>query len=79
MPDMTSQITVKELFDSHSGKFGMQWIAGQQGGANIILPEESKDSQTTGKGTKRKKVSSKRKTTARFLPGATGKVISGIS
>lgn len=63
MPEMTSQITVKELFDSHSGKFGMQWIAGQQGGANTILPEESKDNQTTVKGTKKKKASSKRKAT----------------
>jgi HPr kinase/phosphorylase len=64
MPDMTSQITVKELFDSHSEKYGLQWIAGQQGGTNIILPEESKDNQTTAsKGTKRKKNASPRKTT----------------
>ena len=60
---MTSQITVKELFDSHSEKYGLQWIAGQQGGTNIILPEESKDNQTTGKKTKRKKATPKEKTT----------------
>ncbi len=70
MPDMTSQITVKELFDSHSEKYGLQWIAGQQGGMNSILPEESKDIQTTGKKTKRKKAPHKGKITeSRSLVG----------
>lgn len=70
MPDMTSQITVKDLFDSHSEKYGLQWIAGQQGGTNIILPEESKDNQIAGKETKRKKASSRGKTTeSRSLVG----------
>ncbi len=55
MPDMTSQITVKELFDSHSEKYGLQWIAGQQGSNNIIIPEQSKDKQTASHGGKKKK------------------------
>jgi HPr kinase/phosphorylase len=62
MPDMTSQITVKELFDSHSGKYGLQWVAGQQGSNNIILPEESKDKQTTSHRRKKKKTVGKGKT-----------------
>lgn len=63
MPDMTSQITVKELFDSHSEKYGLQWISGQEGGKNLILPEETKDNQTaTSKSKSKKKRSSKGKT-----------------
>jgi HPr kinase/phosphorylase len=63
MPDMTSQITLKELFDSHSEKYGLQWIAGQQGSNNIIIPEESKDKQTTSpRGKKKKKPAGKDKT-----------------
>jgi HPr kinase/phosphorylase len=63
MPDMTSQITVKELFDSHSEKYGLQWISGQEGGKNLILPEEAKDNQTaTSKSKSKKKRSSKGKT-----------------
>ena len=70
MPDMTSQITVKELFDSHSGKYGLQWIAGQQGGSNVILPEESKDNQTaTGKGKKKKNTSGGKTTESGSLVG----------
>ena len=61
MLDMTRQITVKELFDSHSKKYGLQWVAGQQGGQNLILPEEAKESPTVS--VKKKKVSSKGKTT----------------
>ena len=64
MPDMTSQITVKDLFDSHSEKYGLQWVAGQQGSNNIIVPEESKDKQTTSpRGKKKKKAVGKGKTT----------------
>ena len=63
MPDMTSQITVKELFDSHYEKYGLQWMAGQQGGTNIILPEESKDNQTAAAKGKKKKSNSGGKTT----------------
>ncbi len=64
MPEMTSQITVKELFDSHSEKYGLQWISGQQGGKNLILPEEAKDNQTaTSKNKRKKKSSNKGKTT----------------
>ncbi len=60
---MTSQITVKELFDSHSEKYGLQWISGQEGGKNLILPEETKDNQTaTSKSKSKKKRSSKGKT-----------------
>ncbi len=53
-----SQITVKELFDSHSEKYGLKWIAGQGGSTNIILPEESRDKQA-----KKKKTPKKRKVT----------------
>jgi len=67
MPDMTSQITVKELFDSHSEKYGLQWIAGQQGSNNIIIPEESKDKQTTShRGKKKKKTVGKGKTSESY-------------
>jgi len=63
MPDMTTQITVKELFDSHSEKYSLQWISGQEGGKNLILPEETKDNQTaTSKSKSKKKRSSKGKT-----------------
>lgn len=63
MPDMTTQITVKELFDSHSEKYSLQWISGQEGGKNLILPEEAKDNQTTtSKSKSKKKRSSKGKT-----------------
>ncbi len=54
MPDMTSQITVKELFDSHSEKYGLEWVAGQQGGKNVILPEESKANRAAMTGETRK-------------------------
>ncbi len=47
MPNITSQITVKELFDSHSEKYDLQWVSGQQGGENVILPEETKEKSTT--------------------------------
>ncbi|MEE9574833.1 MAG: hypothetical protein V3W03_01900, partial [Gammaproteobacteria bacterium] len=64
MPEMTSQITVKELFDSHSEKYGLQWISGQQGGGNLILPEEAKENQSaTSKSKRKKKSSDKGKTT----------------
>jgi len=67
MPDMTSQITVKELFDSHSEKYGLQWIAGQQGSNNIIIPEQSKDKQTTShRGKKKKKTGGKGKTSESY-------------
>ncbi len=46
MPGMTSQITVKELFDSHAEKYSLQWVSGKQGGDNLILPEQVKDTQT---------------------------------
>ena len=70
MPDMTSQITVKELFDSHSEKYGLQWIAGQQGGSNVILLEESKDNQTAaGKGKKKKNTSGGKTTESGSLVG----------
>ena len=64
MPDMTSRITVRELFDSHSEKYGLQWVSGQQGGRNVILPEEAKDNPVDStKGTKKKNSASKGKTT----------------
>ncbi len=64
MPDMTSRITVRELFDSHSEKYGLQWVSGQQGGRNVILPEEAKDNPVDStKGTKKKNSTSKGKTT----------------
>lgn len=43
MSEITSQLTVSELFDIHCRKLGLEWIAGQQGSKRIILPEESKD------------------------------------
>lgn len=54
MPNMTSQISVKELFDSHAEKYGLQWVAGQQGGRNMILPEDSKANQAAVSGETRK-------------------------
>ncbi|MCK5432751.1 MAG: HPr(Ser) kinase/phosphatase, partial [Gammaproteobacteria bacterium] len=50
-------------FDSHSEKYSLQWISGQEGGKNLILPEETKDNQTaTSKSKSKKKRSSKGKT-----------------
>ena len=64
MPDMTSQITVNELFDSHAEKYSLAWVSGKQGGGNLILPEQAKDPQTaTSKSRKKKPGISKGKTT----------------
>jgi HPr kinase/phosphorylase len=57
MPDMTSQITVKELFDSHAEKYSLKWVSGKQGGGNLILPEQVKDTQTKTSKSKKKKQS----------------------
>lgn len=40
MPDVHTQLTVQELYDAHREKLGLEWIAGQQGGKHIIIPEE---------------------------------------
>ena len=42
MPDMTTQITVKELFDSHSEKYSLQWISGQEGGKKFNSSRRNK-------------------------------------
>ena len=64
MPDMTSQISVNELFDSHAEKYSLGWVSGKQGGGNLILPEQVKDPQTaTFKSRKKKPGISKGKTT----------------
>lgn len=41
MSEITSQITVNDLFEKHGAKLSLSWISGQAGRANIIIPEES--------------------------------------
>ncbi|MCZ6525222.1 MAG: HPr(Ser) kinase/phosphatase [Gammaproteobacteria bacterium] len=41
MSEITSQITVNDLFEKHGVKLSLSWISGQAGRANIIIPEES--------------------------------------
>lgn len=71
MPEMTSQITVNELFESHSEKYGLKWAAGKRGGNNIIHPEETKDSQAVAaKSSNKQKSNDEVKTTeSRSLVG----------
>ena len=40
MPDVHTQLTVQTLYDARRDKLGLEWIAGQQGGKHIIIPEE---------------------------------------
>jgi len=40
VPDANTQLAVQALFDAHHEKLGLEWIAGQQGGKHIIIPEE---------------------------------------
>ena len=40
MADVQTQLTVQALYDAHHEKLGLEWIAGQQGGKHIIIPEE---------------------------------------
>ena len=42
MSDTTQQLTVQELFNIHHEKLQLTWIAGQQGGKRLIVPEEIK-------------------------------------
>src|SRR3989337_1121983 len=42
MSDTTQQLTVQELFNIHHEKLQLAWIAGQQGGKRLIVPEEIK-------------------------------------
>ena len=48
MPDIHSQLTIQALYDAHHEKLGLEWIAGQQGGKHIILPEEARTTPATG-------------------------------
>ncbi len=43
MPELVNQLTVQDLYTKHCTKLGLQWIAGQQGGRRVILPEERKE------------------------------------
>ncbi len=47
MSDTKKQLSVEDLFDQHSEKLQLVWIAGQHGGKRVILPE-SMDSISTG-------------------------------
>lgn len=38
---MTDQITIIDLFNNHSQKLMLEWVAGQEGGKRTIVPEES--------------------------------------
>ncbi|MEX0951595.1 MAG: HPr(Ser) kinase/phosphatase [Gammaproteobacteria bacterium] len=38
---MTDQITVAELYNNHAPKLELEWVAGQEGGKRIIVPETS--------------------------------------
>jgi HPr kinase/phosphorylase len=42
MADTTQQLTVQDLFDIHHEKLQLTWIAGQQGGKRLVIPEEIK-------------------------------------
>lgn len=46
MPEITSQITVNDLFEKHSNKLSLSWVAGQAGRTNIIIPEEGEQNST---------------------------------
>jgi len=37
--DTHTQLTIQTLYDTHHEKLGLEWIAGQQGGKHIIVPE----------------------------------------
>lgn len=50
MSGIREHLTVEDLFTIHSDKLGLEWIAGQQGNRRSIVPEESKDTQTTSEG-----------------------------
>ncbi|MBI4005022.1 MAG: HPr(Ser) kinase/phosphatase [Gammaproteobacteria bacterium] len=47
MTEFTNKLTVQDLFTNHGEKLGLEWIAGQQGGRRMIVPERSKDSLST--------------------------------
>lgn len=38
---MTNQITIVDLFNNHAQKLMLEWVAGQEGGKRIIIPEQS--------------------------------------
>jgi len=40
MPDITQQLTVQNLFNIHNEKLQLTWVAGQQGGKRLVVPEE---------------------------------------
>lgn len=42
MSETTLQLTVQDLFNIHSEKLQLAWIAGQQGSKRVIFPEEIK-------------------------------------
>lgn len=66
---MTSQITVKELFDSHAEKYSLKWVSGKQGGGNLILLEQVKDTQTATSKSKKKKQGKSKATESKSLVG----------
>ncbi len=47
MPEIIDQIFIQDLYTKYCKKLGLQWIAGQQGGKRIIVPEESKEKSST--------------------------------
>lgn len=44
MSESTPQLTVQDLFNIHHEKLQLTWVAGQQGGKRVIIPEEIKSS-----------------------------------
>ncbi len=44
MTEPTHQLTVQDLFNIHHEKLQLNWVAGQQGGKRLIVPEEVKNS-----------------------------------
>lgn len=45
MAETTNQLSVNELFEKHGERLALSWVAGQQGGHKIIIPE-SPDGQS---------------------------------
>lgn len=51
MSNISSQITVQKLFDSHTKKYGLKWIAGKKNSDKLIFPEEPATTQNSTKKT----------------------------
>lgn len=43
MSDISRQLTVQDLFNTHHERLALEWVAGQQGGKHELLPEETQD------------------------------------